>query len=65
MKNLAFELDKQAQMGGEAGTNIALQNSISAQQKSITERTEELSGLMQQVYGVKVYGPEDLVNQFA
>jgi hypothetical protein len=65
MKNLAFELDKQAQMGGAAGSNIALQNSISAQQKSIAERTEELGGLMQQVYGVKVYGPEDLVNQFA
>ncbi|MCK6627277.1 MAG: toll/interleukin-1 receptor domain-containing protein [Anaerolineae bacterium] len=58
MKNLAFELDKQAQLGGQAGSNIALKNSIDAQQKAIIERTQELANLMQQIYGVKVYAPE-------
>lgn len=65
MKNLAFELDKEAQLGGAAASNIALKNSINAQQKSIAERTQELAKLMQQVYGVLVYGPEDLINQFS
>jgi hypothetical protein len=65
LRNLAFELDKEAQLGGAAASNIALKNSINAQQKSIAERTEELAKLMQQVYGVLVYGPEDLINQFA
>lgn len=65
MRNLAFELDKEAQLGGQAAANIALKNSIIAQQKSIAERTQELAKLMQQVYGVLVYGPEDLVNQFS
>jgi hypothetical protein len=64
MRNLAFELDKEAQLGGQAASNIALKNSINAQQKSIAERTQELAKLMQQVYGVLVYGPEDLVSQF-
>jgi hypothetical protein len=64
MRNLAFELDKEAQLGGQAASNIALKNSIIAQQKSIAERTQELAKLMQQVYGVLVYGPDDLVNQF-
>ncbi|MEW5960255.1 MAG: toll/interleukin-1 receptor domain-containing protein [Chloroflexota bacterium] len=64
MRNLAFELDKEAQLGGAAAANIALKNSIIAQQKSIAERTQELAKLMQQVYGVLVYGPADLVNQF-
>ncbi|MCL4300909.1 MAG: TIR domain-containing protein [Anaerolineae bacterium] len=58
MRNLAFELDKQAQLGGQAGSNIALKNSIDAQQKAIIERTQELANLMQQVYGVKVYAPD-------
>ncbi len=58
MKNLAFELDRQAQLGGQAGSNIALKNSIDAQQKAIIERTQELANLMQQIYGVKVYAPE-------
>lgn len=58
MKNLAFELDKQAQLGGQAGSNIALKNSIDAQQKAIIERTQELADQMQKVYGVKVYAPE-------
>jgi len=65
MRNLAFELDKEAQLGGQAAANIALKNSIIAQQKSIAERTQELAKLMQQVYGVLVYGPEDLMNQFS
>jgi hypothetical protein len=58
MRNLAFELDKQAQLGGQAGSNIALKNSIDAQQKAIIERTQELANLMQQIYGVKVYAPD-------
>jgi hypothetical protein len=51
-------LDKQAQLGGQAGSNIALKNSIDAQQKAIIERTQELANLMQQIYGVKVYAPD-------
>lgn len=58
MRNLAFELDKQAQLGGQAASNIALKNSIDAQQKAIIERTQELANLMQQIYGVKVYAPD-------
>jgi hypothetical protein len=58
MRNLAFELDKQAQLGGEAGSNIALKNSIDAQQKAIIERTQELAEQMQKIYGVKVYAPD-------
>lgn len=65
MRNLAFELDREAQLGGAAGSNIALMNSIKGQQKSIAERTRELASLMQQVYGIMVYGPDDMVNQFA
>jgi hypothetical protein len=65
MRNLAFELDKEAQLGGAAVSNIALMNSIKAQQKSIAERVQELARLMQQVYGVLVYGPDDIVDQFA
>jgi hypothetical protein len=63
-RNLAFELDKEAQLGGQAGSNIALMNSIKAQQKGIAERTQELAKLMQQIYGVLVYAPEDMLKQF-
>ncbi len=61
LRNLAIELEKQAMLGGAAAANLALINSISLQQKSIAERTLELAKLMQQVYGVKVYGPEDIL----
>jgi len=61
LRNLAIELDKQAQLGGVDAASVALRNSISLQQKSIAERTLELAKLMQQVYGIKVYGPEDVL----
>lgn len=60
LKNLTFELDKEAQLGGEAASNIALKNSIKAQRKAIIERTQELARLMQQVYGITVRSPEEL-----
>ena len=62
LRNLTFELDKQALLGGAAASNIALMNSIKAQQTSIVERTQELARLMQQVYGVMVYSPDDLAD---
>ncbi|MFQ5578831.1 MAG: hypothetical protein ACE5G8_17780, partial [Anaerolineae bacterium] len=65
IRNLTFELDKEAQLGGAAASNIALMNSIKAQQKSIVERTQELAELMNQVYGVKVYSPDELADFLA
>lgn len=62
LKNLTFELDKEAQLGGAAVSNIALMNSIKAQRKAIVERTQELAKLMQQVYGVRVYSPDELAD---
>jgi hypothetical protein len=60
LKNLTFELDKEAQLGGAAASNIALMNSIKSQRKAIVERTQELASLMRQVYGVMVYSPDEL-----
>lgn len=60
LKNLTFELDKEAQLGGAAASNIALMNSIKAQRKAIIDRTQELARLMQQVYGINVRSPEEL-----
>ncbi len=60
IKNLTFELDKEAQLGGAAAANIALMNSIKAQRTAIVERTQELAKLMQQLYGVTVYSPDEL-----
>ncbi len=60
LKNLTFELDKEAQLGGAAASNIALMNSIKAQRKAIIERSQELAKLMQQVYGITVRSPEEL-----
>ena len=61
-RNLTIELNKQAMLGGEAASNIALLNSIKAQQRGMIERTQDLARTMKQVYGVLVYGPEDVLD---
>ncbi len=61
-RNLTIELNKQAMLGGEAASNIALRNSIKAQQRGMIERARDLANTMQQIYGVLVYGPEDVLN---
>lgn len=61
-RNLGIELGKVAELGGETAASVALRNSIKSQQKAIAERTKELAKLMQQCYGVMVYGPNDLLN---
>lgn len=63
MRNLAFELDKEAQLGGQAASNIALMNSINAQQKAILDRTQELAQLMEQVFGIIVYAPDNMIEK--
>lgn len=65
LRNLAIELEKQALQGGAAQSNLALINSIKLQQQSIADRTQELAGLIQQLYGILVYGPDDIKNQLA
>ncbi|HEY85907.1 MAG TPA: hypothetical protein G4N96_12445, partial [Chloroflexi bacterium] len=61
-RNLTIELNKQAMLGGEAASNIALGNSIKAQQRGMIERARDLANNMQQVYGVLVYGPADVLD---
>jgi hypothetical protein len=63
LRNLTFELDKQAQVGGAEASSIALRNSIQSQRKAIIERMQELARLMKQVYGIMVYGPDDLADE--
>ncbi len=60
LRNLTFELDKEAMLGGAAAANVALMNSIRAQRRSIIERAQELAQVIKQLYGVMVYSPEEL-----
>ncbi|MBI1877191.1 MAG: TIR domain-containing protein [Chloroflexi bacterium] len=65
MRNLAIELAKEAQLGGAIGANLALTNSIKSQQQAIAKNTQELAGYMHTIYGVLVYGPDDVAKQLA
>lgn len=65
MRNLAIELSKEAQLGGAAGANLALTNSIKLQQQAVAKNTQELAGYMHTIYGILVYGPDDIAKQLA
>jgi hypothetical protein len=65
MRNLAIELDREAQRGGAINADLYLANSIKSQQKAIVKNTQELANFLHKVYGILVYGPDDIAKQLA
>lgn len=61
-KNLDLLLDREAKLGGDALSNIALQNQIAGVYADIVRVLEELAALAEEAYGVRITSPTQLAD---
>jgi hypothetical protein len=61
LKNLNILLDREAAMGPAGKGDVSLQNQIKGERIEIVKELQKIAQLMNQAYGIKVTGPDQLV----